>query len=189
MQNINFRTLEPGKKITVVTAWAETETFEDVSNGHFFNTTIEQVYFEPRGEVAFLRIFAKDGDGVSRRVNYVLEDGIVKSTDVVVNLEEFKAESEMICLSDRKPEFVSALQRAEKSNLEIYEDFEHDTFVVVNRSNNHEYRVALQSKDGAVFAKCTCADFTNRKRICKHIGETLANRMFGQLARIDAAAV
>lgn len=183
MQNINYRNLKPGQKITVVTAWTETETFEDVTNGHFFNTEIEAVYFEPRGDVAFLRVFAKDGDGISRRVNYLLEEGQIKSTGVVVSLEEFKAESEMICLSDRKREFAEAIQRAEKSNLEVYADFEPDTFVVVNRSNGHEYRVMLKTKDGQVFARCECADFIHRERICKHISEVLTDMIFGHLAR------
>jgi hypothetical protein len=86
MQEIEYRNLKPGTEITVVTAWTESESFEDIASGHFVETVIEEVFFEPKGEAAFLRIFARDGEGELRRVNYVLEDGQIKSAGVVVPL-------------------------------------------------------------------------------------------------------
>ena len=90
---------------------------------------------------------------------------------------------QMMCLSDRKPEFVEALKRGEQSDLEVYADFEPDSFVVVNNDNGKEYRVNLKSEGGQVFASCECADHIFRKRVCKHIGAVLTDTVFGLLAK------
>lgn len=181
MKDINYRELKAGKTITVVTAWSETETFDDIASGHFFKTEITEVYFEKRGENGFLRVFALDGDGVKRRVNYVLEENEVRSTGVVVALSELTKFSEMLCLNDRKGEFRSALHRAEKSTLEVFPDFERDQFVVVNKENDSEYHVKIAASNGLVFGKCECADFRKRNRICKHLSSVLADTFFGAL--------
>lgn len=178
MQDINYKNLKVGQEITVVTAWTEDTTFEDIADKHFFETRIEEVYFEPKGELALLRIWAKDGDGQLCRVNYVSEDGQIKSASVVVALADLKAAREaeragMICLAERKPEFVAALNRTEKSDLEVFAGFERDSFVVVNRAKRKEYRVHLQSQNGKPYASCECGDFIYRERICKHISEVL----------------
>lgn len=90
MTELNYKNLKPGTEITVVTAWADTETFDEAT-GHFFKTRIEEIFFEPKDELGFLRIFAKDGDGEKRRVNWILQDGQIKSTDVIVKLVVLKS--------------------------------------------------------------------------------------------------
>ena len=183
MKNIDYKNLKKGAPITVVTAWMENTTFEDVADGHFFKTEIENVYFEPRGDLGYLRIFALDGDGRTRRVNYVLQDGEIVCADIIVALDQLTGKSEMICLSNRKKEFIAALNRAEKWNLEVFADFDPDSFVVVNHDNGQEYQVKLESKDGHVFAGCRCDDFKYQRRICKHLSAVLADAFFGVLAK------
>lgn len=95
--------------------------------------------------------------------------------------EQPEAETGMICLNDRKDEFRAALHRAENSDLTVFPDFERDGFVVVNSDTNGEYRVKLHSENGSVGASCTCPDFQNRSRVCKHISEVLADTFFGAL--------
>lgn len=179
MKDIDYRNLKPGDRITVVTAWGENETFEDIARNHFFETRIEQVYFEPIGELGYLRIFAKDGDDNRCRVAYVLEDDEIKSAAVIVPLAELKAKPGMISLTARKREFVAALSRGAKSRLEVFADFERDTFVVVNHASGKEYRVVLKTENSEVFASCECGDFIYRERVCKHIGDVLADTFFG----------
>lgn len=87
--------------------------------------------------------------------------------------------AEMICLSSRKKEFVEAMSRADNSDLEVFADWERDSFVVVNHGNGKEYRVELDSNDGRAFAQCDCPDFVYRSRICKHISSVLADTVFG----------
>lgn len=84
----------------------------------------------------------------------------------------------MICVSERKAEFVEALQRGRNSKLEVYEDWDKDAFVVVNAENKAEYRVRLDNRDDKFFADCECPDFIYRKRVCKHIGEVLTHCLF-----------
>lgn len=91
MTDINYGKLKKGDLITVVTAWSETETFEDIANGHFFNTIIEKIYFEPKNGFGYLRIFAKDGDGDLQRVNYILQDGEIRSAAIAVRLTVLKS--------------------------------------------------------------------------------------------------
>jgi hypothetical protein len=93
------------------------------------------------------------------------------------------ARTEMVCLSDRKKEFVEALNRAEKSDLEVFPDWDRDSFVVVNNDKGNEYKINLDSDGGRVFAECDCPDFVFRKRVCKHIGAVLTDTLFGILAR------
>ncbi len=90
-----------------------------------------------------------------------------------------KSETLLICLNDRQTEFKQALKRGENNRLEVYDDFEPDTFVVVNLDNKSEYRVMLKTIDGKVYANCECGDFKNRSRICKHQSEVLVSRFFG----------
>jgi hypothetical protein len=179
MKEVNYRKLQAGDAITVVTAWMETEMLDDIANAHFFETRIARVYFEPKGELAFLRIWVTDGDGLSRRVNYLIQDGHIVSASVVVKLADLTSRAGMICLSDRKGEFMAALQRGEKSDLDVHPDFETDAFVVVNRVNGKEYRVRLAAGGGEVFAACACDDFVYRRRVCKHISEVLADTFCG----------
>jgi len=92
------------------------------------------------------------------------------------------AKAEMLCITERRSEFVEALTRGANSDLIVYADFEPDTFVVVNRENKKEYRVTLKTIDKILFGLCECPDFIYRKRVCKHIGEVLTSNVFGTLA-------
>lgn len=97
---------------------------------------------------------------------------------------EIKPEKpEMICLTERKKEFFEATQRADNSDLEVYVDFEPESYVVVNKDNGKEYRIKLKTAGGQSFADCECEDFTFRRRICKHISAVLTETLFGILAR------
>ena len=86
----------------------------------------------------------------------------------------------MICLSDRKAEFKQAMKRGLENDLEVYPDFEPDTFVVVNRTKKSEYRVRCETRaDGKTYTECACRDFEFRKHICKHQAEVLQDIFFG----------
>lgn len=84
---------------------------------------------------------------------------------------------DMLCISERRAEFVEALERGKTSNLEVFPDWDRDAFVVVNHDKGNEYRVNLQSVNNRVFAECECKDYEFRKRICKHIGSVLVDSM------------
>lgn len=90
-----------------------------------------------------------------------------------------KPEPQGICLHDRKDEFRSALKRGADNNLEVFAGWDKDTFFVVNQSNGTEYGINFETVDGKVYAECDCPDFIHRKRICKHIAETLKETYFG----------
>lgn len=86
----------------------------------------------------------------------------------------------MICLSNRKPEFRAAMKRGLSNDFAVYPDFEKDSFVVVNLTNETEYRVKLETRaDGKNYGMCECKDFYYRKNVCKHLSETLADTFFG----------
>lgn len=115
-----------------------------------------------------------------------LSHGVIRQSELVGHSVKINVEAEtvsnLICLSDRKEEFMQALNRAKNSDLIVYADFEPDTFVVVNRGKS-EYRVKLQTVSGQLYAECGCPDFKFRKRICKHIGEVLTETVCGTLAK------
>lgn len=86
----------------------------------------------------------------------------------------------MICLSNRKPEFRAAMKRGLSNDFNVYPDFEKDSFVVVNRTSETEYRVRLETRaDGKNYGMCGCKDFYYRKNVCKHLSEVLADTFFG----------
>lgn len=91
----------------------------------------------------------------------------------------------MIPLSERRAEFIKALERAASSKLEVFANFERDSFTVINSENNHEYEVRFLTRGGETFASCACADFTNRQRICKHISEVIWFAFGGLIERIE----
>lgn len=82
---------------------------------------------------------------------------------------------DMICITERKTEFREALERGKTSDLEVFPDWERDAFVVVNNDKGNEYRVNLQTANGRLYGECECADYTYRKRVCKHISEVLTD--------------
>jgi len=86
----------------------------------------------------------------------------------------------MICLSDRNEEFKAAMKRGLENDLTVEPDFERDTFLVVNHTNQTDYRVKLETRaDGKIWGSCECRDFSFRRRICKHQSETLQDIFFG----------
>lgn len=89
--SIEFRNLKPGDEITVVHAWTESETLDEIS-GHFLTTKIESIYFQPDSSNKFadLKIFAKDADGRISRVNWILQNGEIKETGVRVKILNLK---------------------------------------------------------------------------------------------------
>lgn len=96
-----------------------------------------------------------------------------------------EAEPLMICLNDQQDEFKAALTRAGKSNLEVFQQFERDPFAVVNTDTKSEYKVHLKPVNEKALASCSCEDFNRRKRICKHIGRTLQDRLCDILAKFS----
>lgn len=90
-----------------------------------------------------------------------------------------KEDRNPVNLSERKKEFIEALERGFDFTMEVFPAWEKDTFFVKNHTNETEYEVNINAKDGQVFASCTCADFKFRKRICKHSAMVLADTFFG----------
>ena len=103
----------------------------------------------------------------------------VSSDDVLLVASAKTTETLLICLSHREREFTAALARADKNDLDVFHDFEPDSFVVVNRGNRTEYRVVLKTIKGQVFASCECGDFIKRNRVCKHQAEVLRDAFSG----------
>jgi hypothetical protein len=96
----------------------------------------------------------------------------------LVDNQPADAETELLCLSDRKVEFKEASERADKSELYVFSDAP-DQFGVVNGETNMHYRVNLKTQDAKFYADCECADFTYRRRLCKHIAAVLSEILFG----------
>lgn len=148
--------------------------------------SVDEVIFFPIVEITL-----KDGETAYR---YMYPDGNISASyvrqselkhriirinsDIEITIES-ENEPDMLCITDRKAEFIEALNRAEKSDLEVFADWEKDSFVVKNYTNDNEYRVNLDSANGKLFAECECKDYEFRKRICKHISAVLTDAMFG----------
>lgn len=84
----------------------------------------------------------------------------------------------MINLSERKGEFREALERGKDSRLNVFQDWERDSFAVVNKDGGSEYRIKLESRKDQLFGECECGDFKFRRRICKHLSEVLTFTLF-----------
>ena len=130
------------------------------------------------GEIAY-RYMYPDGELSRSAVKHSeLKHHLVKVQEVIKPVSE-----EMICLSDRKKEFVEAMERGFDFDLQVFADWEKDTFVVVNHDSGNEYRIGIKSNDGQVFASCSCPDFKYRRRICKHVASVLSDTFFGLLTQ------
>lgn len=136
------------------------------------------------------QLFINDPSGQNIYAHRVSGDAIERAKEIIGRETNFATTAaaptadRMICLSDRKGEFAEALARAGKSDLEVFADWERDTFVVVNNDKANEYKVIFETRaDGKLYGDCECGDFTYRKRICKHIGEVLAESLFSAAAR------
>lgn len=103
--------------------------------------------------------------------------------------ETAAAETMMICLSDRQDEYNEAVSRAADSDLELFNDFEKDSYVVVNRATSKEYRVVFKTVSGKALVSCECKDFSQRNRICKHLAYFLQGNFCVLMSRIAAAEV
>lgn len=130
---------------------------------------------------AVAEVTTRDGE---RAYKYEFPDGsisraAIRQSDLVghaVQIEP-RIDSKMLCLSERKSEFREALERGKDNRFEVYADWDKDAFVVVNLDNKAEYRVQLQSHNGGLHGSCECPDFFYKKRLCKHLGEVLANAL------------
>lgn len=147
---------------------------------------IEIVYNNNRGNRNYLirtanrKIFVVVNHGVIR-CHHCSSDKCghtetVRETDRVRFADEYA--SKALCLSERKLEFVEALRRGADSNLEVFADFDENAFVVVNLESGAEYNVKLTTRAGLLYAECVCPDFEHRRRICKHVAETLTDLLF-----------
>jgi hypothetical protein len=103
---------------------------------------------------------------------------MVKNIGLRIVNNGLTAGSDMICLSDRKVEFKEAAERADRSELYVFADAP-DRFGVVNGESKAHYRVNLKTIEARFYADCECADFTYRKRLCKHIAAVLSELLFG----------
>lgn len=124
---------------------------------------------ERDGETAYICEYP-DGTHTSAIVQSVLPYRGVQIEPIVV--------PDMVCISERKDEFIASLERGKHSDLEVFGHWEKDTFVVVNNDKGNEYRVNLQTANGKLYGECECRDYEFRKRICKHIGAVLTNSIF-----------
>ncbi|HEX8736668.1 MAG TPA: hypothetical protein VF721_15155 [Pyrinomonadaceae bacterium] len=129
-----------------------------------------------------VEITERDGE---RAYRYQFPDGTVSRSAIrqsaltayALQIEPQVA-TKMLNLTERRSEFREALERGKDSRFEVYEDWEHNSFVVVNEDNGSEYHVKLESHDGRLFGECECGDFTYRRRICKHLSEVLVFAVF-----------
>lgn len=140
----------------------------------------ETVFFE------ISEITEKDGE---RAYRYAYPDGtlsraIIKHSEAICHALRLKPRSKtqgMLCVSERRSEFLDAMKRAENSNFEVFNGFDKDTYHVKNRENGNEYFVRFETENGKTFAECECPDFQYRKRTCKHIGEVLTQVKLGMI--------
>ena len=131
-----------------------------------------------------VEVTTRDGE---RAYKYEFPNGevsraAIRQSDLAYHSVELQqpTDPKMICLNSRKEEFKSALKRGLENDLQVYPDFEKDAFVVVNRTNNTEYKVRFETCAGAkLFTVCSCKDFEYRKHLCKHIAEVLQDAFFG----------
>jgi hypothetical protein len=169
MENQNIQ-LEIGDEIGFVIYASDVD-----SNDKIIYCAITEVTTRD-GERAFFYQFP---DGEISQV--ALHESRVKffrvTRETVVKTEQ--APNLAICLSDRKGEFKEALKRANENEFDVYAGWDRDTFFVVNKEKNSEYRVEFETIDGKCFVECECKDFMYRKRVCKHIAAALQETMFG----------
>lgn len=135
-----------------------------------------------------VEITTRDGE---RAYRYQYPDGQISASAIkesnlghysirIHRCETIPAQSNLaICLHDRKDEFRAAMKRGIDGNFEVFAGWDRDTFFVVNKDKNSEYRVEFETIEGKTYAQCECPDFIYRKRVCKHISYTLQEQFFG----------
>jgi len=135
-----------------------------------------------------VEITTRDGQ---RAYRYQYPDGNISASAIrqselkyhSLRINAVQSKPEMLSLVNRKQEFLDAMKRAETSSLEVFNDWERDSFHVKNHRVNTEYRVDLKSENGELFATCECADYVYRHRVCKHIGAVLTETIFGMTVK------
>lgn len=127
------------------------------------------------------QLFISNPEGFQIYAHRVSGDAMERAKAIIAleTPEVIESVDKMICLSARKEEFQSAMLRGLENNLVVERDTERDSFFVVNTTKSTDYRVRLETRDGLAHAECECADFQNRRRICKHISEVLQESFFG----------
>ncbi|HEX8289807.1 MAG TPA: SWIM zinc finger family protein [Pyrinomonadaceae bacterium] len=129
-------------------------------------------------------VTTRDGE---RAYRYQYPDGEISRSAIresevfsshVIKIERMNPK--MICLHDRdRSEIKAALKRGFENEFEVFADWDRDSFVIVNHTNQTEYRVKLTTSGGRTFSECSCKDFIYRKHVCKHIAEVLQFTLFG----------
>ncbi len=151
------------------------ETYLIIRFGTFF--PVAQITTRD-GETAYRYIYPDGEMSASAIRQSDLSSHVIKIHKTTVETIQPQVSDKMICISERRSEFVEALNRGKNSDLEVFADWEKDAFVVVNRDKAAEYRVNLETRDGQSFVGCECKDFEFRKRICKHISSVLVDALF-----------
>ena len=129
----------------------------------------------PEGYTIYAHKVSGGETGAMERAREIIAANMPAPVEVAAPVKD-----RMICLSDRKTEFRAAFKRGLENDFEVYPDFEPDTFVVVNRTKQSEYRVRFETRaDGKTYAMCACRDFEFRKHVCKHQAEVLQDMFFG----------
>ena len=127
------------------------------------------------------QLFINNPSGDNIYAHRVTGDALARAKEIIASdMPQTAPEiaDKMICLSERKFEFIEALGRGKDNDFEVYADWEKDTFVVVNRDNKNEYRVIFETRGKKLFGMCDCPDFKFRKRTCKHLGCVLVDALF-----------
>ena len=136
------------------------------------------------------RITHRDGERAYhyRFPNGEMSSAAIRQSDLRFHAVELQSAvpPKMICLNSRKAEFKAALRRGLSSEMEVFSDFDKDAFVIVNRTNETEYRVSFTTRGGSAFSFCSCPDFEFRRHVCKHIAEVLQETFFGVVEAFGA---
>jgi len=130
------------------------------------------------GETAYRYMYPDGEISASAIRQSQLSNHVVKVRRTTIETIEPQVSDKMICISERRTEFVEALNRGKNSDLEVYADWDKDAFVVVNNDKAAEYRVKLETRNNKIFGECECKDFEFRKRTCKHISAVLVDAFF-----------
>ena len=132
------------------------------------------------------QLFVNNPAGDNIYAHRVSGDALARAKEIIAldtpEIEPTVENAPMLNLGTRRGEFIEAVQRGQNFDLTVYNDFERDSFVVVNRDKGTEYRVNLENRDGSLHAACGCGDFIYRKRVCKHISSVLMDALF--IARV-----
>ena len=102
------------------------------------------------------QLFINNPSGDNIYAHRVSGDAIERAKEIIALDAPAAPETadKMICLSERKAEFTTALLRGKDNTFDVYADWDKDAFVVVNCGNKAEYRVKLETRMGKIFGEC-----------------------------------